>query len=78
MIRVKVIAPFGIKCDALDERGWIELNEGAVLKDVQKILGLSGVISKIFKPYLNGERQPSSTVLKDKDVISYFSMLRGG
>lgn len=78
MIRVKVMAPLGISRDVLDERGWIELKEGTTLKELQKKLGLSGVMSKIFKPYLNGERQPASTVLKDRDVVSYFSMIRGG
>lgn len=78
MIRVKVMAPLGISRNVLDERGWIEMKEGATLKDLQKALGLSGILAKVFRPYLNGEQLPASTVLKDKDVVSYFSMIRGG
>ncbi len=78
MIKIKVFPPLGISKNVLDERGWIEMNEGSTLKDLQKALGLSGILAKAFKPYLNGEQLPSSTVLKDKDVVSYFSMIRGG
>jgi len=78
MIRVKVMLPGGISRSVLDERGWLEIEEGAELKDLQKKLGLNGVLGKIFKPYVNGMKQPPDTVLKDQDVVSYFSMISGG
>ena len=78
MIRVKVMLPGGISRSVLGERGWLEMEEGSTLKDLQKVLGLNGVLGKIFKPYINGMKQPASTVLKDQDVVSYFSMISGG
>ena len=78
MIRVKVVAPFRVSRGVLDERGWIELREGATVRELQKALGMPGVAAKMFRPHINGAKQPPSAVLRDGDVVSYFSMIRGG
>ena len=78
MIRVKVIGPFGLTNKIMDERGWVELPEGTTLGQLIRRLGLAGLIGKFLRPHLNGMVQPSSTVLKDKDIVSFFSPIRGG
>lgn len=78
MIKVKVFAPFGYARKKLDEKGWMELKDGATLGDAVKELGLPSVISRIFMVRLNSEEVPFNTQLKDGDVIGYFSLIRGG
>lgn len=79
MIRVKVIMPLGISGKkVLDERGYIDLPDGTTVGQLARKLGTGGLIGMILKPHRNGMVCPPSTVLEDKDIISYFSPIRGG
>ena len=78
-MKVKVITPLASAQKALDEKGWIELPEGAVLKDLEKAIGLNGFMRKVFPAFLNGKHLSGSAELHDGDVVSFFSTaLRGG
>jgi len=77
-MKVKVFTPFGLANQKLDDRGWMELPEGATLGMAVSRLGLPGLLSKLCMVRLNGESLPLDTPLKAGDVISYFALLRGG
>ena len=78
MIKIKVFDPFGLCKARLDEKGWLELEDGTTLGEAMKLLGLPKVISKVIMVRLNGEKQTYDTPLKDGDVIGYFSLISGG
>ena len=78
MIRVKVFTPFGLANKKLDDRGWMEVPEGATFGMAISRLGIAGLLAKICMLRLNGEEQPLHTPLKDGDVISCFVVIRGG
>lgn len=78
MIKIKVFDPFGLCKGKIDDRGWIEVEDGTTLGEAIKWLGLSRVLSKIMMVRLNGEKMPYDTLLKEGDAIGYFSLVSGG
>lgn len=78
MIKIKVFDPFGLCKGKIDDRGWIEVEDGTTLGEAVKWLGLSRVLSKIMMVRLNGEKMPYDTPLKEGDAIGYFSLVSGG
>lgn len=77
-MRIKVFTPLGLADKKLDERGWLELDEGATLGDALKLLGIPRIVSKIFMVRLNSEEQPLDTPLHDGDMIGFMSLISGG
>jgi molybdopterin converting factor small subunit len=75
-VRVRVYAPAYADHGALDEKGFLELPEGAKLRDVYRALKLRP-LARIFC-LLNYERAKSGVPLKDGDVVSFFSVVGGG
>jgi hypothetical protein len=65
MIRIKVLPPHGCDRSGIDERGWMELPEGATLRDVLRRIKCSRALAKLLLASVNGERAPFSTVLRD-------------
>jgi len=78
MIKIKVFDPFGLCKGKIDERGWMEMEDGTTLGEAAKELGLPTIISKIMMVRLNGEKMPYDTPLKEGDAIGYFSLVSGG
>lgn len=78
MIRVKIFPPPGCSRSMIDERGWMELPEGATLSDALKRIRCSRALAKLLLASVNGERKPFSTVLKDGDVVGFFMLCLGG
>lgn len=78
MIKIKVFDPFGLCKGKIDDRGWIEVEDGTTLGEAVKWLGLSRFLSKIMMVRLNGEKMPYDTPLKEGDAIGYFSLVSGG
>lgn len=77
-MRVKVIPLIGMRTKALDDYGWMEMPEGALLSDVIKALGVPALVARFFQLHLNGLKQPLDTALKDGDVVSFFAIVSGG
>jgi len=73
MIRVKIIPPSGADRSRLDERGWTEMPDGAMLRDALRV-----VRCKLLLASVNGERVALSTQLQDGDVIGFFQLCTGG
>ena len=78
MIRVKVFPPYGCDRSALNERSWMEMEEGSTVGDVLKIIRLSPLKAKLLLLSVNGERAPLSQKLKDGDVIGFIAPVSGG
>ena len=78
MIRVKEFPPYGCDRSALDERSWMELEEGSTVGDVLKIIRLSPLKAKLLLMSVNGERASLSQKLKDGDVIGFIAPVSGG
>lgn len=78
MIRVKVHPPAWCRVDKLDERGWLDLPEGAVLKDVLKVIHLSRPVAALMRVSVNGVVSAPSTRLENGDVIGFFALFSGG
>ncbi len=77
-MRVKVFTPLGLAAGKLDERGWLELPEGTTLGGALRELRIPCLVSKAFMVRLNSEEKPMDTVLKDGDMIGFFSLISGG
>ena len=77
-IRVKVFPLRGSDQSALDERSWMEIEEGSTVADMLKRIKVSPLKAKLFLVSVNGERSPLSRVLRDGDVIGFFRLVYGG
>ena len=77
-MRIKVFTPLGLADGRLDQRGWLELEEGATLGDALKRLRIPRVVARAFAVRLNSEDKPLDTVLHDGDMIGFFLLISGG
>lgn len=78
MIRVRVTPPPGCCRDRLDDRGWMELPEGARLSDVLREIRLPHIIARILMVSINGEIVKPDRQLCDGDSIGFISVITGG
>ena len=77
-MRIKIFPPHGCERSALDERGWMELPEGATVKDVLKLIRCSPVKAKLLLVSVNGERASLERELREGDVVGFFFPVSGG
>ena len=77
-IRVKVFPLHGCDLSVLDDRYWMEIEEGSTVADVLKRIRINPLKAKLFLLSVNGERSPLSRELKDGDVIGFFRLVYGG
>ena len=77
-MRIKVFTPLGLGGGKLDERGWLEIEDGATLGDALRELKIPRLVAKAFMVRLNSEEQPLDTKLHDGDMIGFFSLISGG
>lgn len=77
-MKTRVYAPPFIKANALDEDGFLELRQGAVLRDVYKKLKIPIFFRRIIVCTVNYEKAKMDTVLFENDIISFITPLAGG
>ena len=77
-MRIKIIAPYGCSLDKLDERGWVEVENGTTVSDALRIIRCGKLKAKLLLVSVNGERAALSRKLKDGDVIGFFMPVSGG
>jgi molybdopterin converting factor small subunit len=77
-MRVKIFPPRGCDRSALDERSWADLPEGSTVGDVLMTIKCSPLKAKLLLVSVNGERSKLDRVLKDGDVVGFFSLVSGG
>lgn len=77
-MKVKIFPPRGCDRSALDERSWADLPEGSTVGDVLRIIKCSPVRAKLLLVSVNGEHVKPGHVLKDGDVVGFFTLVSGG
>ena len=78
MIRVKVFPLPGSDRSALDERFWMELEDGSTVQDALRRIRVSPLKAKLLLLSVNGERASLSRTLRDGDVVGFFLPVSGG
>lgn len=77
-MRIKVYAPLFGDTEQLDENGYLEMPEGALLKDLYKNLKIPRLLRNSLVCQVNYDRCSSSAKLKDGDIVSFVGPLSGG
>ncbi len=62
----------------MDERGWVELNEGAKLTDALKEIKMPMLVARALLICINGTLVTSDVELMDGDCIAFFPIPSGG
>jgi molybdopterin converting factor small subunit len=77
-VRIRVYVPAFADASAIDERGFVHMEDGSTLGDLLKRLRIPlGRIAAAFC-VVNYEKSGTGRVLADGDVVSFFSILPGG
>ncbi|MBR3330899.1 MAG: MoaD/ThiS family protein [Mogibacterium sp.] len=77
-MKVKIFPPRGCDRSVLDERSWADLPEGSTVGDVLKLIKCSPLKAKLLLVSVNGEHSKLDHVLKEGDVIGFFTLVSGG
>jgi len=77
-MKVKVYAPMFGNTDSLDDNGYLELPEGASLREVYKRLKIPLLLRNSLVCSVNYEPGKVGRKLADGDIISFIGPLSGG
>lgn len=77
-MRVRVHAPAFCDHSALDGEGYLELAEGAGLKEVFRRLRINPLVGALLLCTVNYERAKPGTRLAEGDVVSFLPFVGGG
>jgi molybdopterin converting factor small subunit len=77
-IKVKVYLPPYLDVSRLDESGYVELSEGATLRDLFKELRIPFPPGTVQLCRVNYEKARLTDKLNDGDTVSFFSFISGG
>jgi sulfur carrier protein ThiS len=78
MIKVRVLLPPFWSGKMLDERFWLELEDGAKLSDLLAAVKMPVLLAKAIFVSVNGAVVKTDTVLEDGDSVSFFPVAHGG
>lgn len=78
MIRIKVYMPPYLNSSRLDESSYLELEEGATLRDLFHKLQIPFPVGTVQLCRINYDKARLSDPLKDGDTVSFFSLISGG
>ncbi len=78
MIKIKVYPGLLCKADALDEDGFILVEEGTTVGDLLKRIGYPVVLARGGLYMLNYQQTGTNTKLTDGDTLSIIAPLAGG
>ena len=78
LIKIKVFPPHGCDRSRLDERGWMEIEDGSTVRDVLRTIKCSPIKAKLLLVSVNGERTDFPRQLHDGDVVGFFHLISGG
>jgi molybdopterin converting factor small subunit len=77
-MKVKVYAPLFGDTSKLDDNGFLELPDGAVLRDVFKLLKIPFMLRNSMVCMVNYEPCKASRELVDGDTVSFIGFVSGG
>ena len=78
LIKIKVFPPHGCDRSSLDERGWMEIEDGSTVHDVLRTIKCSPLKAKLLLVSVNGERTDLLRQLHEGDVVGFFHLISGG
>ena len=80
MIKVRVMLPPGLgsKKKILDERYWLELEDGAKLSDVLAAIKMPKLLARAMFISVNGALSKTNVKLENGDSVSFFPIVHGG
>ncbi|MBT3226869.1 MAG: hypothetical protein HN580_18265 [Deltaproteobacteria bacterium] len=77
-MKIKVYAPLFGESELLDDNGYLELPEGAILRDLYKKLKIPLLLRNGIVCQVNYERCKANKKLADGDTVSFIGPLSGG
>lgn len=77
-MRIKVYLPPYLDGSLLDDNGYIELREGATLRDLFHKLRIPFPVGTVHLCRVNYEKAGLNDRLNDGDIVSFFSFISGG
>jgi molybdopterin converting factor small subunit len=77
-IKVRVYAPGFINHDAIDQNGFVELDDGVTVKQLFRKMKVTPVARMFLTSFVNYEPVKMNMKLKDGDVVSLMFPISGG
>ena len=77
-IKVRIYAPGFINHDAIDQNGFIELDDNVSVKQLFRKMKVSPVARMFVISFVNYEPAKMDTKLKDGDIVSLMFPISGG
>jgi molybdopterin converting factor small subunit len=77
-IKVRVYAPGFINHDAIDQNGFVELDDDVSVKQLFRKMKVTPVARMIVTSFVNYEPAKMNMKLKDGDVVSLMFPISGG
>ena len=77
-IKVRIYAPGFINHDAIDQNGFIELDENVSVKQLFRKMKVSPIARMFVISFVNYEPAKMDAKLKDGDVVSLMFPISGG
>jgi len=77
-LKVRVFAPAFLKLTAIDDDGYITLEEGATINSLYRKLHVSLPIRPLLFCSINLKSAKLSSILKDGDTVSILAGISGG
>lgn len=77
-MKIRVYVPVFADANAVDEKGFVEMEPGSTLGDLMGKLRLPFKLLAASFCVVNYEKSGIKRVLCDGDVVSFFSILAGG
>jgi hypothetical protein len=77
-VRIRVYLPPYLKSDRVDEHGYVEIEEGARLKDLFKLLKVPFPLAAVHLCRINYDKADLRQQLQNGDIVSFYSLISGG
>jgi molybdopterin converting factor small subunit len=77
-VRIKVYLPPYLNHSRVDEHGYVEIEKGARLKDLFKLLKVPFPIGAVHLCRVNYDKADLRQQLQDGDIVSFYSLISGG
>lgn len=77
-MRIKVYLPPYLNSDRVDDYGYVEIERGAKLKDLFKLLKVPFPQVTVHLCRVNYDKADLRRQLQDGDIVSFYSLISGG
>ena len=77
-LRIKVYLPPYLNSDRVDKHGYVEVEKGARLKDLFKLLKVPFPLAAVHLCRVNYDKANLQRQLQDGDIVSFYFFVSGG